>query len=360
VPVRCIFALALPVLMAGLALAQQKPRNKADKEPHSQTLPVLKDPPAAIAADTARLTFHLSPLSAKGLLSQQTRDALQALFRANRGAPMVKLRAFVAGNGDARRVQAIVSEIFTDRKQPLPALTTIQVGALPLEGAQVVIESVSEDKKPQNPNGLAFFSSQHAEGTPAALARLQAAAKNAAVAPTDMLRVTCFVGSLNDTPANGDARLAASRAFPSAAADFVQPLRLGVGSSADCEAVGRRGQPLGDPVRLTAEAALVNAPKLIFSGAQMAFGEKEADLRLAFDRLRNTLNTLGAGYQDVIVSNLYPLGRVVASKLPALRLEFFPNPSAATTLIFEGLPSPDAGMAIEVVAAVQTKVAVRN
>src|SRR5580700_2631936 len=131
---RRILALALPLICA--LPAQQKPRNKADKELPSQTLPVLKDPPAAVIADAARLTFHVSPLSAKGLLTQQTRDALQALLRGNHGAPIVKLRAFVAGTGDARRVQAIVSEVFTDKKQPLPALSTIQVGALPLEGAQ--------------------------------------------------------------------------------------------------------------------------------------------------------------------------------------------------------------------------------
>jgi enamine deaminase RidA (YjgF/YER057c/UK114 family) len=330
VPVRRILALALPLILAALAPGQQqKPRNKADKEPPSQTLPVMKDPPAAVVAESARLTFQVSPLSAKGLLTQQTRDALQGLLRANHGAPMVRLRAFVAGTGDARRVQAIVSEIFTDRKQPLPALSTIQVGALPLEGAQVVIESISEDKKPQNPNGLAFFPAQHAEDAAAALARLEGAAKNAKVAVNDMLRVTCFLGSRDDAEA---ARLAASRAFPSAAADFVQRLRLDAGHSADCEAVGRRN------------SGGVNAPKLIFTGAQMAFGTQDSDVRLAFERLQKTLNSFGAGEGDVIFSNLYPLSRSIEEKLPVLR-----NP--ATTLIVEGLPSPDASMAIEVVAA---------
>jgi enamine deaminase RidA (YjgF/YER057c/UK114 family) len=335
VPARRILALTLPLIFAAFAFSQQKQRNKADKEPPSQTLPVLKDPPAAAAADAARLTFHVSPLSAKGLLTQQTRDALQALLRANHGAPMVKLRAFVAGTGDARRVQAIVSEIFTDKKQPLPALSTIQVGALPLEGAQVVIESVSEEKKeekkPQNPNGLAFLAAQHADGAPAAVEQLAAAAKNANVAPSDMLRVTCFLGSLDDAE---PARLAASRAFPSAAADFVQRLRLGAGPSADCEGVGRRTN------------GGMNAPRLIFTGAQMAFGTQDSDLHLAFERLEKTLNSLGAGNSGVIFSNFYPLSRAIEAKLPA-------SPNPASTLIVEGLPSPDASMAIEVVAAVR-------
>jgi enamine deaminase RidA (YjgF/YER057c/UK114 family) len=331
VPFRRILALALSLIFAALAVGTIGAQRK---EPPSQTLPVLKDPPAAVVADTARLTFHVSPLSAKGLLTQQTRDALQALLRANHGAPMVKLRAFVAGTGDARRVQAIVSEIFTDKKQPLPALSTIQVGALPLEGAQIAIESVSEDKKSQNPNGLVFFPAQHAEDAPAALERLEAAARNANVAAADMLRVTCFLGSRDDAE---PARLAASRLFPSAALDFVQRLRASAGSSADCEAVGRRGN------------GGANTPKLIFTGAQMAFGDRDSDLRLAFERLEKTLNSLGAGDSDVIFSNLYLLGysvrRAIEERLPPLR-----NP--ASTLIVEGLPSPDASMAIEVVVAV--------
>lgn len=329
-PARRIFAFALPLILAAWHAGAAQ-HNKADKEPPSQTLPVLKDPPAAVVADAARLSFHVSPLSAKGLLTQQTHDALQSLLRANHGSPMVKLRAFVAGSGDARRVQAIVSEIFTDRKQPLPVLSTIQVGALPLEGAQIVIESISEEKKPQNPNGLAFVSAQHAEDAPAALEKLAAAARTANIAAADMLRVTCFLGSLDNA---APARLAASRAFPSAAGDFVQRLRLSAGSSADCEGVGRRG------------SGGMNAPKLIFTGAQMAFGDLDSDLRLAFERLQKTLQSLGSNESDVIFSNRYALSRAVEKKLPAPR-----NP--ATTLVVEGLPSPDASMAIEVVAAPQ-------
>jgi hypothetical protein len=193
----------------------------------------------------------------------------------------------------------------------------------------VVIESISEDKKLQNPNGLAFFPAQHGEDAPAALGLLAAAAKSAKVAAADMLRVTCFLGSRDDAE---PARLAASRAFPSAAADFVQRLRASTGSAADCEAVGRRG------------SGGASTPKLIFTGAQMAFGTQDSDVRLALDRLEKTLNSVGSSAGDVIFSNLYPLTRAIEQKLPALR-----NP--ATTLIVEGLPSPDASMAIEVVAA---------
>jgi enamine deaminase RidA (YjgF/YER057c/UK114 family) len=324
VPGRRILALVPPLICATVLVGQ-------GKEASSQTLPVLKDLPAAVVADAARLSFHVSPLSAKGLLTQQTRDALQALLRANHGATVVKLRAFVAGTGDARRVQAIVSDVFAERKQPLPALSTIQVGALPLEGAQIVIESVSEEKKSQNPNGLAFFAAQHGEDARASVERLAAAAKNVNTAPPDMLRVTCFLGSLDDV---GAARLAASSLFPAAAADFVQRLRVDAGASADCEGAGRRSSGGG------------NVSKLIFTGVQMAFGNQDSGLRLAFDRLKKTLNSEGASDGDVIFSNFYPLSRSVEEKLPVAS-------SPASTLIVEGLPSPDASLAIEVVAAVR-------
>ena len=167
-------AMAVLAACAAAQPPQRQPRKQKneDKEPQTQTLPLLKDPPAAVAAETSKLAFHVSPLSAKGLLSPQTRDAIGALMKTTRGAQIVKLRAFVAGTGDLRRVQSIVSEIFTDKKQPLPALSAIQVGALPLEGAQVVIESVSVEKKAAHPFGLVFFSGQKGGSTAEALRKL--------------------------------------------------------------------------------------------------------------------------------------------------------------------------------------------
>src|SRR5579871_3120625 len=99
------------LLRAGL-LGKKK---KGDDEDGRQALQLPKEPPSAGVAETARLSFYMSPLSAKGLLSQQVRDGLKALQRSVGSGTIVKLRAFVAGSGDMRRVQAIVSETFTDR-----------------------------------------------------------------------------------------------------------------------------------------------------------------------------------------------------------------------------------------------------
>jgi len=75
---------------------------------------------------------------------------------------VLHIRAFVAGTGDLRRVRDLVSETFTARHQPLPALSLVRAGGLPLAGAQVVLEAVAAGRKDANPNGLAFVSAQEA------------------------------------------------------------------------------------------------------------------------------------------------------------------------------------------------------
>jgi enamine deaminase RidA (YjgF/YER057c/UK114 family) len=284
-----------------------------------------------VIAETGKLAFHISPLSGKGLLTQQVHDALRALDRANGGATLIKLRAFVAGTGDMRRVATIVAEEFSDKKMPLPAVTTVQVGALPMDGAQVVIESISQeknDKKTLNPNGLAFFAAQRVPELAAA-----ANAQDAVV-----VQVTCFVGDLTQVDS---VRAAVTSAFPGAAANFVQLRRLAVEPGNSCEGVGRLQKPGRSPA------------KLVFTGIQMAFQDREQDLRLAYARLGRALETMKADYADTLVMSVYALSRDTAEKAAALAPEFL-GPSvrpAGSTLIVEGLPSPDATVAIELVAA---------
>jgi enamine deaminase RidA (YjgF/YER057c/UK114 family) len=347
--------MALAAVLTISAIAQPPPlqpskkKKNEDKEPVTQTLPVLREPPGAVAAETSKLIFHVSPLSGKGLLTPQTRDALNALMRLNRGAQIVKIRAFVAGTGDIRRVQAIVSEIFTEKKQPLPAVTTVQVGGLPMEGAQVVLESISLDKKSVRSNGLAFFSGQKATDAPPAIAQLEAAAKAAGTTSARMLQMTCFLSSLDRIQA---ARDAAAHTFPSAVANFVQALRASAEPFAVCEGIGDSSQQR-DAVSLTASAALVSTPKLVLTGAQMAFRDQDADVRLAFQRLQRALEPLGVSYQDVVFSSIYPLTKFITDKTGAIAAEFFPSQGSlpGTVQMLEGLPSLDASMAIEVIAA---------
>lgn len=347
-------------LVAGSPAQDRKKKNK-DDEPVTQSLPLLKDPPSAAVGETNRLVFHVSPLSSKGLLTQQVRDTLKMLLQEQRGASIVKLRAFVSGSGDLRRVQTLVSEVFTEHKLSIPALSTIQVGALPMEGAQVAIESIAVGKKTANPNGLAFFAGQQAKDAAHSVAQLRAAVESAGVNRAAVLRTTCFLSSLDDLAAAKDA---IHSAFPAAAMNFVQQQRLGMEQLIECEAVGRLDKPPIAPVALVnppglarnpnySQIALVNTPRIVFSGTQMAFGDQDKDVRLAFERLRKAIEAQGVGYKDVFWSGVYPLTRPVADKVRAIRFDFFDraNPPASTLLLFEGLPSLDATVAIEVAAA---------
>jgi enamine deaminase RidA (YjgF/YER057c/UK114 family) len=301
-----------------------------------------------VEAATSRVVFHVSPLSGKGLLSQQVRDAIKALDKANGSAAIVKLRAFVAGTGDMRRVQSIVVEEFESKKWPLPAITTVQVGALPLEGAQVVIESVSQEKsKSVNPAGLAFLSAQEAETGAEAVARLEKALQ---AVGASALSVTCFANSLEQAES---ARAAAGRPFRGAAMVFVQLTRFSMKPFAACEGVGRLAQP-GDGVQRMdlpgfdiadgrAHAVLVRRPSVVFTGSQTAFLEQPADIELAYGRLRKTIEAAGTGYDQIVLSRVYSL----TGTPDAFAKEQRP---ARTSQVVEGLPSLDATMAIEVIA----------
>jgi hypothetical protein len=76
---KTIGVLALCAL-AALAGPFDKKKKKSEEDV-TQVLQLPKDPPSAVVAETARLGFYVSPLSSKGLLSQQVRDALKALHR---------------------------------------------------------------------------------------------------------------------------------------------------------------------------------------------------------------------------------------------------------------------------------------
>ncbi len=356
--------MAVLIALAANSRAQDRPQDKKkknDKEPLTQTLPLLQDPPAAAVGETNRLIFRVSPISNKGLLAQQVRDALKILLQENRGGSVIKLRAFVAGSGDLRRVQTIVSEVFTDHKLSIPALSTIQVGALSIEGAQVVIESVAVDKKVVNPNGLAFFSGQQAKTVAESAKQLRSAVDSAGVASEAVLRTTCFLSSLDDLAA---ARSAISAAFPSAAANFVQSQRLALEQLTECEAVGRLDKSPGADVKLVnppglasnpnySQIALVGAPKIVFSGLQMAFGNQDKDVRLSFDRLRKALESQGSDDKHVFYSHVYPMTKTIADTVRGIRFDYFDrsHPPASTLLLFEGLPSLDTTVGIEVAAA---------
>ena len=348
------------------ALASTADR-KRKKEEETQILEIPKEPPAYVVAEASRLVFRSSPLESKGLLSHQVREGLQWLLRENRGEPIVKLRAFVAGTGDMRRVQAIVSEVFTGKNLALPALTVVQVGALPQEGAQVALESTAVDKKAVNRDGLAFLSGQGASAEQPfqpvlplfeqSLARLRATLGAAGLDSNDLLRVTCYLSSLDDAPA---VRGRAYAENPRAAWSFIQRTREPADSRAECEAVARLRRPPASGLVLTvgpetaelSAIALAGPGPLAFTGMQLAFGRGEADARLAFGRLGKTLEAAHASWSRVAVLDVYPLSRPLGELVRKTGWEFATRarPPAGTTLRIEGLPSLDASFALDAIA----------
>ena len=195
----------------------------------------------------------------------------------------------------------------------------MQVGALPLEGAQVVIESISVDKKTLNPNGLVFFPARR-PGELAGAAKAQEA---------DLVQVTCFVA---------DARVPTTQ-FPGVAVNQVQPTRLAIETETSCEGVGRLQRAGKSP------------GKLVFTGIQMAFGDQDQALRLAYGRLGRALEAVKVRSADSLVLNIYSVNRNAAEKAAALVPDFLGSKTPVyTTRVVEGLPSLDAAVAIELVA----------
>ena len=373
-------AVVAPALLCMLAIslpAQKKKKKPADDEglvlppivtdkkkkkdeDITQTLPPPAELPAAVIADTDRLFYQVTPLSSKGLLSQQTRDALRTLVRQNRGGTVVKLRAFVAGSGDLRRIGELVGETFTERRQPLPALSVVQVGALPLEGAQVVIESTALDKRSLNPDGVAFLSGQATPSVTQSLDRIKIGLRAGGMEPADVLRATCFVSSLDEQK---DAGSLISAAFPAASVNYVQRQREPVAPAAECEAVARLRGHSGEPVRFLnppefdkspyySQLALVTSPKLVISGTQLAFGSQENDIKLAFERLQKALAQLKTGFDRVVMSHVYVTSPEITPRVRSVRAAFYnnANPPASTLLPFEALPSLDAAFGVDVIA----------
>jgi enamine deaminase RidA (YjgF/YER057c/UK114 family) len=151
--------------------------------------------------------------------------------------------------------------------------------------------------------------------------------------------------------------------YPQAALNFVQTQRAPARAIAECEAVGRLRASPARPLEMLnpaglpksefySQISLVSAPKVVFTGGQLAFGFREQDARLAFERLGRTLHQAGASFDRLAMSSIYPLTGAIGNLARKVRTEFYDgaNPPPSTMLPFEGLPSLDASFAVEVVA----------
>jgi enamine deaminase RidA (YjgF/YER057c/UK114 family) len=326
------------------ALRAQKRKHK-EEEPKTQVLPLPRELPMVLETDTKGLDFHVSPLLKTGGLAAQIRRSLTDLLHNTHGETIVKLRAFVSGVGDARRVAAEVSELFTSRKLPLPVLTVLQVGGLGDNLAQVEIEAIVATPRTLNPNGLVFLSGQTGSSLSEALSRLQNSAASASVTPEGIAACTCFVSQIESGLRE---RETVQSTFPKAAVNVVQALRDPPNNTNMCEAIGQLGAASTEaPLLLLkdARASVVRSPKLVFTGLQLTFGSYLDDAKEAFHRLQRAASVV-EGADSTVQLNAFSLDLTAGS---ALRKSTSVPPSTFTTQIVEGLPAMDASAGIEAV-----------
>jgi enamine deaminase RidA (YjgF/YER057c/UK114 family) len=357
---RQIFATGFCALgLVGSPAMQAAPQHDAKKyqEPKPQVMPLPAQLPMAVTADTDTLDFHISPLQRTGGLSAQIRQSLNDLIRDTHGETILKLRAFVAGTGDARRVESESVSIFSDHHLPLPVLSIIQIGGLAADAAQVVIEAVVSTHRTVNPSGLAFITGQYGRNFADSVEHLKASAESSKVAPDHLLTATCFTAAMNDYDAR---RALLQTAFPKAQINVVQALRDPASEATMCEAVGQLSTPPAqDLVRLEkAHATLVNAKQLVFTGLQLCFGSFLDDAQEAHQRLRRAANGAGGNLQGETFANsavqidAFSLTPAAGSALR--KTTSFP-PSTFTVLPVEGLTAIDATAGIDAVLAVSTE-----
>ncbi len=354
-------ACAVTLLCLPLLSKKKKP------EDVTQVLELPKEPPSVITADPHRMVFRVTPLSAKGLLSAQTRDAVKAMLKSTSGETVVRVRAFVAGSGDLRRVPQIVSEVFTEHKLALPVVSVVLAGALPLTGAQVMLESVSTSKKTETaPEGLLFVPGQIAQNAQIAdnvapLARQALDRFGAAVVRgggSSVLRVTCYVSSLGD--ASAVSSMIAAR-YPQAGIALVQPRRAPPSSAVECEGIARLSKPV-DGVALVKDGdnvigAAVSAPMIAMTGTLVAYGFEDRNARQLFERMNKVLEPEKASWKDVVEVRFYPLAASIVKQITRVRGEFLDraNSPAMSMVQIEGLPSIDASFAMDAIAVIGSR-----
>lgn len=322
-------------------------RNKRYEEPKSQVMPLPRELPMVLAAETVGLSFYNTPLLKTGGLAAQIRRSLSDLLRDTKGRTVIKLRAFVSGAGDARRVQSEVADQFSRVKAPFPVLTILQVGSLGEEFAQVAFEAVLSTNQSLNPNGLVFFPGQTGNSLEEALKHLGKSAAEASIAPADMLSCTCFTARFEGA---GDARALPAQTFAKAAVTVIQAQRDPLNEHSMCQGVARlsAGVDAKAPAQLAeARASIVRSPRIVFTGLQLSFGSYLDDAREAFQRLQRAAAAVEGGGHLVEV-NAFALDLTASS---AIRKSTSVPPNTFSAQTIEGLPGIDASAGIEAILA---------
>jgi enamine deaminase RidA (YjgF/YER057c/UK114 family) len=329
--------------------------------------PELRAQQPVIEGETRKLQFQVAPASMEGNVADQIDKALDT-FKSR----ILNLRAFVVGTDQVGIARLTIEEYFQKKRRAIPTIVVVAVGALPHPKTRVAIEAVLDSGRTLNPEGIAFISGQAGSSdkpveqmlplAEKALKDLNSVHRAAGIQPEDVLRVTCLMTSVADA-AEVEARV--KREFPQAARSFVQLQKAPARGVIECESVARLRTRPAEPLQFIytdglpkspnfSHAALIGAPRLLFSDLRLPKSDKEYDARKTFAELHQFLKYFGGSIKQVAMSNLYPASQEATDLVRRIRFDFYDRdrPPASTMMTFEGL-ADNASFGLSVIAVKQ-------
>ncbi len=297
-----------------------------------------------VAGETAHLLFRSAPLRG-GSVGRQIEDAVKDLKKS--GLP-IKVRVFATPAAELKAVGEAVAKAFPPKMRPV--VSVIQIARLPDAAASVLVEAVLTATNIENPNGLVFISGQLTQAPSGAiaplversLANLSMIAGGMDVRAEDVLRVNCYSSSLED---HAQVRAAVLASFARADVSVMQIQRTPTSQFVECDAVARLNAKPAQAVRLInptqaafAQAAVVNAPRILFTSAFASTSSDDAGVRVALASLQTAVQSARVTMDHVIYVSAYPGNQALLDKFRALRFEVLvrSNAPASTNLVFEG------------------------
>ena len=151
--------LGIAALCLAATLVAGKEKNPDDE---TQTLALPKDPPAVAVGETRHLLFYrvasFRQRAADPADTRRLESDSEGKRRRARGAhPGIRGGQRRHSEGAANRQRSVHG-----KKTPLPSVSVIRAGGLPVENAQVVLEAVSVAKKETNSGGVQFVAGDEA------------------------------------------------------------------------------------------------------------------------------------------------------------------------------------------------------
>ena len=314
---------------------------------------------SAQIAETRSLEFHAAR-PARGSLDEQISKQLGELVHLNRGARIVKLRAFAVGDSALELSRQTIARAFTKSGHPLPVVSFVGVAGFPDSSQLVEIESTAAGGHAVNAHGVGFLAGVASPAGDRTIAGLARVASDAGIPNANVLRISCYYERADQIET---ARSAIASTFPVAEASFVNSYALSAAPAIECEAVARLAtdpssakqyfnRPSVPASPNYSHAALVATRYVVFPRAESAEGSTESDMHAMLDRAKNDVAQFRASLGDVVMGDNYWLTGAARDTMRVVRAQYFGGTfPAATGVFFTSLSPANASAAIELVVA---------